>query len=134
MAVALEDVERLEAFPRASVDRSGREDVVRYRDRILRLAPVDELLLDRRRRARSSGDELPDDLQVLVHRDGETLHGVVVGRILDVVDRPLELEPGGRPGVRGTTVIDGRVIEVLDLPALLAARSASLTANVEAAS
>jgi two-component system chemotaxis sensor kinase CheA len=134
MAVALEDVERLEAFPRASVDRSGREDVVRYRDRILRLAPVDELLLDRRRRARSSDDELPDDLQVIVHRDGETLHGVVVGRILDVVDRPLELEPGGRPGVRGTTVIDGRVIEVLDLPALLAARSASLTANVEAAS
>jgi two-component system chemotaxis sensor kinase CheA len=134
MAVALDDVERLEAFPRASVDRSGREDVVRYGDRFLRLAPLDELLVDRRREARYSDDELPTDVQVLVHRDGETLLGVVVGRIIDVVDRPLELEPASRPGVRGTAVIDGRVTEVLDLPALVAGRSGTAPASEEVAS
>ena len=120
MAVPLEDVERLEAFPRASIDRSGRADAVRYGDRILRLASVDDLLVDRRHDVRYTNEELSEDLQVLVHRNGEALLGVVVGRIIDVVDRPLELEPGSRPGVRGTVVVDGRVTEVLDLPALLA--------------
>jgi two-component system chemotaxis sensor kinase CheA len=126
MAVPLEDVERLEAFPRASIDRSGRADAVRYGDRILRLASVDELLVDRRRDVRYTGEELSEDLQVLVHRDGEALLGVVVGRIIDVVDRPLELEPGSRPGVRGTVVVDGRMTEVLDLPALIASMEPSV--------
>ena len=67
---------------------------------------------------------MPDDLQVLVHRDGETLLGVVVGRIIDVVDRPLELQPATRAGVRGTMIVDGRVTEILDLPALLERRNA----------
>jgi two-component system, chemotaxis family, sensor kinase CheA len=134
MAVPLDDVERLEAFPRASIDRSGPADAVRYGDRILRLASVDELLVDRRRDVRYTDEELSDDLQVLVHRDGETLVGVVVGRIIDVVDRPLELEPGSRPGVRGTVVVDERVTEVLDLPALLANRAASIRQHEEVAS
>jgi two-component system chemotaxis sensor kinase CheA len=134
MAVPLDDVERLEAFPRASIDRSGLADAVRYGDRILRLASVDELLVDRRRDVRYTDEELSDDVQVLVHRDGETLLGVVVGRIIDVVDRPLELEPGSRPGVRGTVVLDGRVTEVLDLPALIANRAASLGQPEEVAS
>jgi two-component system, chemotaxis family, sensor kinase CheA len=126
MAVPLDDVERLEAFPRASIDRSGRAEAVRYGDRILRLTSVDELLVDRRRDVRYTDEDVPDDLQVLVHRDGDTLLGVVVGRIIDVVDRPLELEPGSRPGVRGTVVVDGRVTEVLDLPALIASAAASV--------
>jgi chemotaxis protein histidine kinase CheA len=67
---------------------------------------------------------MPDDLQVLVHRDGETLLGVVVGRIIDVVDGPLELQPATRAGVRGTMIVDGRVTEILDLPALLEGRNA----------
>jgi hypothetical protein len=58
MAVALDDVERLEAFPRGSVDRSGHEDVVRYGERILRLTPVDELLADRRRGVRYTDEQL----------------------------------------------------------------------------
>ena len=47
--------------------------------------------------------------------------GVLVRRAIDVVDEPLELQPASRPGVRGTMVVDGRAVEVLDLPALLAA-------------
>jgi two-component system chemotaxis sensor kinase CheA len=126
MAVALDDVERLEAFPRGSVDRSGRGDVVRYGERTLRLAALDELLVDRPRETRFPDEEPPDDLHVLVYRDGERLLGFVVGRIIDVVDRPLELEPASRPGVRGTIVVDGRVTELLDLSALVASRSARL--------
>ena len=43
-----------------------------------------------------------------------------VGQLLDIVEHPLtELEPGSRPGVAGTMVLDGRVTEVLDLPQIL---------------
>ncbi len=123
MAVPLGAVDRLEAFPRASVERSGTSDVVRYGDLILPLARVDELLVDRRRERRYPGEEMPDDLQVLVHRDGEGPVGVVVGRIIDIVDRPLELQPATRVGVRGTMIVDGRVTEILDLPVLLEGRN-----------
>jgi two-component system chemotaxis sensor kinase CheA len=132
MAVPLDLVERLEAFPRDSVERSGVDDVVRYGDRILPLARVDELLLDRRREHRYAGEEPPDDLQVLIHRERETLLGVVVGRIIDVVDHPLELQPASRPGVRGTMILDGRVTEIIDLPALVRGRDERRTTPLRA--
>jgi two-component system chemotaxis sensor kinase CheA len=132
MAVPLAAVDRLEAFPQASVQRSGADDVVRYGDLILPLARLDELLVERRREPRYPGEEMPDDLQVLVHRDGEALLGVVVGRIIDVVDRPLELQPATRAGVRGTMIVDGRVTEILDLPALLEGRSLGTTQGASA--
>jgi two-component system, chemotaxis family, sensor kinase CheA len=135
MAVPLEMVERLEAFPKDAIERSGARDFVRYRDRILPLTCVDELVLDRRGDRRYSPDELPDDVQVVVHRDGETLLGVVVGRIIDVVDEPLELEPGSRPGVRGTMIVGGRVTEILDLRAFATGgRGAAVDADAEVAS
>jgi two-component system, chemotaxis family, sensor kinase CheA len=121
MAVPLAHVDRLEAFPPSSVEHTGHEALVRYGDRILPLTGVDELLEDRRREPRYPGEEMPTDLQVVIHRDGATLLGIVVGRIIDVVDEPLELQPASRQGVRGTIVLDGRVTEVLDLPALLGA-------------
>jgi two-component system chemotaxis sensor kinase CheA len=122
MAIPLELVDRLEEFPRSAAERSGLDDVVRYGDRILPLAPLEELLLERRREPRYPGEEMPEGLQVLVHRDGGALLGVVVGRILDIVEQPLELQLASRQGVRGTMVVDGRVTEILDLPALLEAR------------
>jgi chemotaxis protein histidine kinase CheA len=87
------------------------------------LTSLDELLVDRRRERRYAAEEMPEDLQVLVHRDGRSLLGVVVGRIIDVVDEPLELQPASRSGVRGTMIVDGRVTEILDLPVLLAGRN-----------
>lgn len=122
MAVPLAQVDRLEAFPPNSVEHTGHEALVRYGDRILPLTGVADLLEDRRREPRYPGEEMPTDLQVLIHRDGATLLGIVVGRIIDVVDEPLEFQPASRQGVRGTIVLDGRVTEVLDLPALLGAR------------
>jgi two-component system, chemotaxis family, sensor kinase CheA len=123
MAVPLEHVDRLEAFAAERIEQAGSDDVVRYGDRILPLARLDELLVDRRREHRYPGEDVTSDLQVLVHREGATMLGIVVGRIIDVVDEPPELQPASRPGVRGTMVLDGRVTEILDLPALVEARN-----------
>ena len=132
MAVPLELVDRLEGFPRAAVERSGDDEAVAYGDRILPLVSLQELLVDRRREPRPGGEEMTGDLQVLVHRRGDDLVGLVVGQIIDIVEQPLELEAASRPGVRGTMFVHGRLTEILDLPGLLETREERLRLDVSA--
>jgi two-component system chemotaxis sensor kinase CheA len=132
MAVELDLVDRLEEFPTALVERSGPETVVQYRGEILPLVDVSGLLPEHRRVARHNPDArlrtdsgVPIDqetIQVVVHRHGDRRIGVVVERIVDIVESRMELQPASRAGVAGTLVIHNRVTEVLDLPGLLQAR------------
>jgi two-component system chemotaxis sensor kinase CheA len=134
MAVELDLVDRLEEFPTSRVERSGPETVVQYRDEILPLVDVSGLLPEHRRTPRHNPEAglrtdggVPIDqetIQVVVHRAGDRRIGVVVERIIDIVQSRMDLQPGSRPGVAGTLVINDRVTEVLDLPGLLAARTA----------
>ena len=132
MAVPLDLVDRLEEFPRAAVERSGMDEAVPYGDRILPLVPLRELLVERRREPRRTGEDMPAELQVLVHRRGEELVGLVVGRIIDIVEQPLELQGASRPGVSATMFVQGRITEILDLPGLLEARDERLRLDVSA--
>ena len=132
MAVPLDLVDRLEEFPRAAVERSGLHEAVPYGDRILPLVPLHELIVDRRRAPRHAGEDMPAELQVLVHRRGEDLLGLVVGRIIDIVEQPSERQPAGRPGVTGTMFVQGRITEILDLPGLLEMREERRRLDVSA--
>ena len=132
MAVPLDLVDRLEEFPRAAIERSGLHEAVPYGDRILPLVPLHELIVDRRRAPRHAGEDMPAELQVLVHRRGEDLLGLVVGRIIDIVEEPAELQPAGRPGVTGTMFVQGRITEILDLPGLLEMREERRRLDVSA--
>ena len=132
MAVPLDLVDRLEEFPRAAIERSGLHEAVPYGDRILPLVPLHELIVDRRRAPRHAGEDMPAELQVLVHRRGEDLLGLVVGRIIDIVEQPAELQPAGRPGVTGTMFVQGRITEILDLPGLLEMREERRRLDVSA--
>jgi len=134
MAVPLELVDRLEEFPSAVVERTGFDEAVPYGDRILPLVPVDDLLDERRREPRRAGEDMPAELQVLVHRRGDDLVGLVVGRIIDIVEQPLELRAAGRPGVSATMFVQGRLTEIIDLPALLEAREDRRRLDVSASS
>ena len=122
MAVPLDLVDRLEEFPHSAVERSGFDDAVPYHDRVLPLVPLHELLVERRREPRRAGEEMPAEVAVLVHRRGDDLVGLVVGRIIDIVEQPLELQAASRPGVIGTMFVQGRITEILDLPGLLETR------------
>jgi two-component system, chemotaxis family, sensor kinase CheA len=123
MALPLELVTRLERFPRQALETSGPLPVIQYGDEILHLVDVSRLLLERRHASRvdglgSSGEALP----VLVYEHDGRRVGVVVGHIVDIVRHDLDgLQPGSRPGVAGTMVLEGRVTEVLDLPQILSA-------------
>jgi two-component system chemotaxis sensor kinase CheA len=118
-AVPLARVERLEELEASRLERVGGRDVVQYRGRIMPLAHVDHAVdgipLDRARRE-------PGRMhQVVVVRRGDVLVGLVVRRLLDIVDVRFELRPvGRRPGVLGSCVVQGRVVELLDVDALVA--------------
>jgi two-component system chemotaxis sensor kinase CheA len=122
MAIPLERVDRLEEFAASAVERSGPQEVVQYRDEILPIFDVSQLLLERRRTPRTGSEEQDDraPLHVIVQRHAEGRVGLVVERILDVVEQEMNLQPASRPGVSGTLVINGRVTEILDLHSLLA--------------
>ena len=121
MAIPLELVTRLEEFRRTELENSGPFPVVQYGEEILHLVDISRLMLDRRRTSRTDGlSSVGETLPVIVYLHEGRRVGVVVGRILDVVQHDLvELEPGSRPGVAGTMVTQDRVTEVLDLPQIL---------------
>jgi two-component system chemotaxis sensor kinase CheA len=113
LALPLDQVSRLEEFARATVERAGDTEVVQYRGEILRLISLDEVLGPCMGGARED-HEAP--LQVVVFTQGGKSVGLVVGRILDIVQDSIVVKPTGRRhGVSGTAVIDGKVTQMLDV-------------------
>jgi two-component system, chemotaxis family, sensor kinase CheA len=122
MAVPLDHVGRLEEFLRTSVERAGGIEVVQYRGEILPLMFLSEMLEERRRRRRAHVLEKDgrEHLQGIVYSGEGKRVGIVIERILDIVHEELKVKsPPTRFGVLCTTVIGGRVTELLDMPALL---------------
>ncbi len=124
MAVPLDRVGRLEEFPIASVERAGNQEVVQYRGEILPLLFLSEVMEERRNRTRHAPSPAKsptiDRLQGIVYSGDGKRVGLVIDRILDIVDETIQVKaPPSRFGVLYTTVIDGRVTELLDMPTLL---------------
>jgi two-component system chemotaxis sensor kinase CheA len=120
MALPLSLVARLEEFPSSQVEKSGGEWVIQYRRKILPLLRLETVLEERRTRRRHGQTKIePDLLQVLVcHYENRTI-GVVVERILDIVEDRAEVKsPPTREGVQCAVVINDRVTELIDVPAL----------------
>jgi two-component system, chemotaxis family, sensor kinase CheA len=111
MAIPLKAVARLEEFARERIERVGRDDVIQYRGEILPLVHVSELF----------GEPRSDSatLQVVVHSSPHGNIGLVVDGIEDVVEDTFNTaRRGGRAGVLGSAVIQGRVTELLDADAV----------------
>jgi two-component system chemotaxis sensor kinase CheA len=129
LAIPLALVSRLEEFPRSAVERVGPQEVVQYRDEILPLIDVSRALRPRRRKAangpgsRRRTTRPPeaggDTIQVVVYAGKGQRVGLVVERILDIVEETVVSRSDlNRPGVSFTAVIQGRVTEFLDLDAI----------------
>lgn len=116
MAMPVSKVGRLEIFPMSDVEVTGGREVVQYRERILPLVRVFEQLGGHAGR----GDESENELHVVVYGGDDKQVGLVVGRILDIVDESLSVKgSSSRPGILGTAVIGGRVTELLDVDELV---------------
>jgi two-component system chemotaxis sensor kinase CheA len=119
VAIPLAAVDRLEEFPRSAVERAGGRSVVQYRGEILPLVPVARMIRRRSRRPRPRA-AVSRTIQVAVCTAEGRRVGLVVGRILDVVDDPVAAQARGtRPGVRFTAVVRDRVAEFLDIAAVV---------------
>ncbi|HET9420227.1 MAG TPA: chemotaxis protein CheA [Nocardioides sp.] len=116
-ALPLGSVSRLEEFPASAIERTGRTEVVQYRDGILpllrlgTLVGLDESVVPREPDARVS---------VVVHDGPYGLVGIVIEKVLDVVEQQcVPTDVGRRAGVLGSAVVQGRVTELIDLDAVV---------------
>ena len=130
MAIPLSTLARLEEFPVAQVEMSGSQWVTQYRGQILPLIRLAVVLEERRHRLRAlQAPPEPDSgpLQVLVlNHDGKSF-GLVVERIVDIVEDKADVKSAAtRAAVLYSVVIGDRVTELLDIPAVL--RSADVSA------
>jgi len=114
VAVPLRLVSRLEEIPREKVEREGSFDVVQYRGQIMPLLELGTLLgapFDAGERAL---------LPVVVHTHDGCSVGLVVGRIVDIVEETYVLDQKmKRHAIRGSAVVAGRVTEFLDIQELI---------------
>ena len=119
--------------PAADVEKSGGEWVIQYRGKILPLIRLEVVLEERRTRLRHPKQAVaPDPMQVVVCNDeGRTL-GIVVERILDIVaDRADVKSPAVREGILCAVVINDRVTELIDIPAVQRIAEANRTLSCE---
>lgn len=124
LAVPLEYVQRLEEFDPAAREHMGGLDVVQYRKQIVRLARLEDLLEERRAvRRTEEGRQAAAQLKIsaIVVRSDNTREIILeVHRILGIARVEIDqLTPPSRSGVRGSLVVQERVTELLDMPALL---------------
>jgi len=137
MAIPLSTLARLEEFPVADVEMSGNRWVTQYRGQILPLVRLDVVLEERRSRLRAlrvppARDAGP--IQVLVLNHEGRAFGLVVDRIVDIVEGRADIKSEAtRPCVLYSLVIENRVTELLDIPAILRGAQANSAMNGPAA-
>ncbi|HEX8913084.1 MAG TPA: chemotaxis protein CheA, partial [Humisphaera sp.] len=129
VALPLSAVARLEEFDRDKIERVGDLDVVQYRGEVMPLLHL----------SRALGGADPADaatatatgrVQAVVYTSDGRRVGLVVREILDIVEEAVVVQPtGSAHGVLGTAPIQGRVTELLDLPALVRGAPAARAAT-----
>lgn len=123
MAIDLARVARLEELSHENIEIACGQQVAQYRGRIMPLVRVSDVLESKPGKADETGQEL---LQVVVYSDQGRSIGLVVDRILDIVEESFVIERHtGRKGILGSAVIQKRVTDILDVPSLLEAAGVS---------
>ncbi|MBL6079295.1 chemotaxis protein CheW [Belnapia sp. T18] len=105
-AVPLGLIARLEDVERERIENAGGRPLVQYRGKLMPLVPLS---------GHWDQSTAPERQPVLVFSDGDRTMGLMVDEILDVVEEHMAIDGAGeRPGFLGTTVIGGKVTEMLD--------------------
>ncbi|NNH08080.1 chemotaxis protein CheA, partial [Cellulomonas fimi] len=113
VGMPLAGVARLEHVRAADVETVGGREVVQYRGSILPLARVDGLVGARR--------DDREELLLVVYERGARSAALVVEEIVDIIEDHAEHSDIDAPGLVGSTIVHGRVTELLDIRAALLA-------------
>ena len=125
-------VARLEEFPRSVVERAGDQEVMQYRGQIIPLVRLSQVI------PATSDAEVQANagsIQVVVYAEGNRTVGLIVDRIIDIVEQRARLESlAPRAGIVGSFVTQRQVTDLLDMPAIVRAAVPGLidTADLEA--
>jgi len=118
MAIPLSLVSRLEEFPATAIEMAGAQEVTQYRGNIMPLIRLSRVLASSEKESSAASQDV--GLQVVVYSEAGRSVGLVVDRIVDIVDETLTVEnPAERKGVLGSSVIQKRVTDLLDVPGLV---------------
>jgi two-component system chemotaxis sensor kinase CheA len=119
VAIPLSTVARLEEFPPTLVERAGSQEVIQYRGQIIPLVRLSEIIPATRDAEMLSNT---GSIQVVVYAEGKRTVGLIVDRIVDIVEERATVESLNlRAGVVGSFVTQGHVTDLLDVPALVRA-------------
>ncbi len=115
IAINLSQVTRLEKLAADEVEMAGHQEVVQYRGEILTLIRLGDVL-----GIATPYREEGAPLDVIVYSEGGRSVGIVVDRIIDIVDQTLEITKQTQMGGCTTSaVIQGHVTDLIDLPSLV---------------
>ncbi len=110
-ALPLAVVDRLEEFQRSSIEHAAGREVVQYRGSIMPLVDVCGAL-----GYSSVYESESDQVQVVVFSHGGRMVGLVVERIIDIVQETFASETvDSRFGMIGNTVLQGLVTDLVDV-------------------
>ncbi len=113
VAIPLSAVTRLERFGSQVLEHVGGREVMQYRGSITPVVRLDRLL--------GSVAEVRDEIVVVVYSRGERSIAIVVDEIVDIVDDDTSAHSElGDSGLLGSTVLNERVTELLDVEAAVA--------------
>ncbi len=113
MAIPLSEAARLEKFSSEQIEYTGEQKVVQYRDDIMPLFDVEELVLDRKQ---ISDSKQNDTLEVVVYSQAGRNYGLIVGSIKDIVYESASISyQSDRMGVLGSIVVQGKVTDLLSV-------------------
>jgi two-component system, chemotaxis family, sensor kinase CheA len=114
-AIPLNDVARLEELGLDTIEWTSGRQVVQYRGEIMPLVSLSEELGHTR-----IPREDARSMHVVVYSDGTRRVGIVVDKILDIVDEEIAIERSTTSaGIEGRAVVQGRVTDLVDIAAVV---------------
>jgi two-component system chemotaxis sensor kinase CheA len=130
VAIRLAMVARLEEFPKSVVELAGTQEVMQYRGQIIPLVRLSGIIPS------TSDPEMlatVQSIQVVVYSEGKHTVGLIVDRILDIVEECAAVESlTPRVGVVGSFVTQRHVTDLLDLPGIMRSAVPGLLDALEA--
>jgi two-component system chemotaxis sensor kinase CheA len=110
-ALPISMISRLEKVPTSAIEFADGREVIQYRGAILPLVRLADVF-----QAESPCDQAEDELKIIVYADESFRCGLVVQRIIDIVETKLDFATKeNEDNLLGTAVIQKRVTDVLNL-------------------
>lgn len=114
-AIPLDKVHRIEEFSLSSIEKAGSQDVVQYRNSIMPLIRLSNII-DQQQQGDASGEKV---FVIVYLKDNQNM-GLIVDYIFDIVEGQFDMHHDlVRSGILGTTVIQGKVTEVIDVESVI---------------